>query len=81
MYADAYEHGSKGKILFSPEYKLLQGTAVQDPVIDLLTGGSFFVNIFISLGLPGNTGLETQVTAVLYVDSAVISVRRAGTAY
>ena len=49
MYANAYEHGPKGKMILSPYHQILQGIIIQDAVIDPLTGSPLAVNILILL--------------------------------
>lgn len=78
MYAYANEHGPEGKMILSPYHQLLKKIVIQNPVIDPFTGSTFTVNIFVLLGIPGDTRVETQVSEVLYVDSAPISARGAG---
>lgn len=49
VYAYAYEHGPKGKMIFSPYHQILQEIIIQDAVVDPFTGGPFAVNILILL--------------------------------
>lgn len=47
MDSNAYEHGPKGKMIFSPNHKVLQGIIIENPVINPLTGRSFPVNLLV----------------------------------
>ena len=49
VYAYAYEHGPKGKMILSPYRELLEEKIIQDAVIDPFTGSPFAVNILILL--------------------------------
>ena len=49
VYAYAYEHGPKGKMILSPYHQILQEITIQDAVIDPFTGSPFAVNILILL--------------------------------
>ena len=49
VYAYAYEHGPKGKMILSPYHKLLQEIIIQDTVIDPFTGSPFAVNVLVQL--------------------------------
>lgn len=56
MYADVYEHGSKGEVILSADHKRLQGVVVQNPVIDPFVGSPLNVNILVLLGIHGHGG-------------------------
>ena len=51
---------------------MLQTVIVQDAVIDTLTRRPFPVYMSVFLGIPWNSGMETEVTVILYVDGAPI---------
>lgn len=73
MYAYANEHTPERKMVLSTYFQMLQTVVIEDTVIYPLTGSAFTVNIFILLGIPWYTGLETQVAFVLYVNGASIA--------
>lgn len=51
---------------------MLQAVVVEDTVIDTFTGSTFAVYFLVFFGAPWNPGMETEVTVILYVDSAPI---------
>lgn len=77
VYAYAYEHSPKRKMVPAAYFQMLQAVIVQDTVIDPFACSALTVDCYILLRTSGDTWLETQVTAVLYVDSTPIAAGRA----
>ncbi len=75
VYAYANEHTPERKMILSTYFQMLQTVVIEDTVIYPLTGSAFLVNVFVLLGIPRYTGLETQVAVVLYVNGAPITAR------
>ncbi len=75
VYANANEHTPERKMILSAYFQMLQAAVIKDTVFYPLTGSTSAVNIFVLLGIPCYTGLEAQVTVVLYVNGAPIAVR------
>ena len=73
MYAYADGHTPEREMIPSPYFKVLQTAVIEYAVIYPFAGSTFTVYIPVLLGIPGNTGLETQVSIVLYVDSTSIT--------
>ena len=73
MDAYANQHSPERKVVYAPYFQVLQAVVVQDSVISSFTGGTLTVYRFVFFGIPWNTGMETQVTVVLYVDGASIT--------
>ncbi len=75
VYAYADEHTPERKMVFPAYFQVLQAVVIEDTVIYPLTGSAFLVNVFVLLGIPRYTGLETQVAFVLYINGAAITAR------
>lgn len=73
MDAYAYEHSPERKMIFSTYFQMLQAVVVEDTVIKPLTGGTFAVYCFIFFGIPRDSGMETQVAVILYVNGAPVT--------
>lgn len=73
MDAYAYEHSPEQKMVFSTYFQMLQAVVVKDTVIKPLTGGTFAVYCFIFFGIPWDSGMETQVAVILYVNGAPVT--------
>ncbi len=75
VYAYADEHTPERKMILPTYFQMLQAVVIKDTVIYPLTGSALAVNIFVLLGIPRYTGLEAQVTVVLYVNGAPAAAR------
>lgn len=73
MDAYAYEHSPEQKMVFSTYFQMLQAVVVKDTVIKPLTGGTFAVYCSIFFGIPWDSGMETQVAVILYVNGAPVT--------
>ena len=71
------QHRLERKMVFTSYFQILQAVVVKNEVIYPLARGTFFVYIFVLLGISGYTGKETQNAMVFYVNGASIGSRRA----
>ena len=55
---------------------MLQAVVIQNSVIDPFTCGTLVVYFPVLLGITRDTGLETQIASVFYINRAPISSRR-----
>lgn len=72
MYADADEHGPEREMILAPYFQVLQAIIVQDAVIYTFTRGTLAIYFLVLFGIPGDAGMETQVTMVLYINGAAV---------
>ena len=73
MYAYSNEHTPERKMVLSAYFQMLQAVVIENAVIYPLTGSAFTVNLFVLLGIPGDTWLEAQAAVILYVNGAPIA--------
>ena len=73
MDAYADQHSPERKVVYTPYFQVLQAVVIQDPVIGTFTGGTFPVYRFVFFGIPWDTGMETQIAMILYVDGASVA--------
>ena len=74
MDADTDQHCPKREMILSPDFQMLQEIVIEDLVIHPLTGSTLAVGFFIKSGIPGDTGMETQVGMVFDINSPAITV-------
>lgn len=72
VYADADEHGPEREMILAPYFQVLQAIIVQDAVIHPFARGTLSIYFLVLFGIPGDAGLETQVTMVLYINGATV---------
>ena len=73
MDADADQHCPKREMILSPDLQMLQTIIIEDTVVDPFTGSTLAVGFFIKVGIPGDTGMETQVGMVFDINSPAIT--------
>ena len=73
MDAYADEHAPEGKMIPATYFQVLQAVVVQDTVVDTLTGCAFTVYFPVFVGIPGDTGMETEIAVILYINGAAIT--------
>lgn len=70
-------YGYKKKVIYVPYFQVLQTVVIQDPVIGAFAGGTLTVYRFVFFRVPWDTGMETQIAVIHFIDS--VSVTAGGT--
>ena len=73
VYAYAYNHSPKRKMVPAAYFQMLQAVVIQDTVIDPFTCSAFTVYYFILIRISGDTWMETQVSMIFYVGSPPVT--------